>query len=141
MMLRRFFIVPLLCVLVLGGCSTKPSINGAWNFAVSGAENVTATFSEGGSLSMEATVQTFKVGATGSFTLENDSLTISVSKFEFPKDFPDALKAIAETEAKKQFTLGASTIVWVSADEVKVTPPAGGIGVFAKPFTMSRKKP
>ncbi|MEQ1935167.1 MAG: hypothetical protein ABL962_15005, partial [Fimbriimonadaceae bacterium] len=139
-MLRRLAIAPLLTVLLLSGCAPKPSIVGTWKVTVSGAQDVSATFAEGGAFTLNATVQSMKGSANGSYTLANDLLTITFSKINLPTDIPDALKSLAEAEAKKQLSLGASTIVWVSNDEIRVTPPVGGAGIFAKPFTMTRNK-
>ncbi|MEQ1823871.1 MAG: hypothetical protein ABL949_15290 [Fimbriimonadaceae bacterium] len=122
------------------GCGSKPSIVGTWSLGISGATDVTATFAEGGNLTLNATIESYKVGASGLYALDGDSLTLTVSKFDLPADIPAAFKSMAEAEAKRQLTLGASKIEWVGNDEIRVTPPAGGTTALAKPFTMTRKK-
>jgi len=133
----RRIALPLIALAALG-CGSKPSMVGTWSIPVETVSNLEATMNADGTVKLTGQYQSVNLTATGTWSMNEDSLTVRPEKLDIPEELK-ALASMFKTETDKLLVPTTMTIEWINNDEVKVTPPAGASQLFNRPFVMRRK--
>lgn len=124
---------------ILMGCGSKPSMVGTWTIPVEKVPDLMATMTDDGKVQLNGTYQTFKLSASGTWVMKENSLTVKPEKLDIPDDIRAIVGPLIEKEEKKFLVPVTMEIEWVNDNEVRVTPPVGVSEVFNKPFVMRRQ--
>jgi hypothetical protein len=138
--MKRIAISVMLGTLLLAGCAKPRSLVGEWQIPINGVEDARAKFEAGGTMSITARVSSEVVTLSGTYQLQDTTLTMDAKDVDLSKLNP-VVRALVEPELKKLKGPVSMKMEWKSDDSIDLSPLDPSIqNLLNQKLTISRIK-